>query len=154
MISFKKLFLTVTLILLSLVATTPLAQANYEMSGATKSPLYNLSNPEDYTCEGGGNISETTAGSVIVNTDGKPSSNKKVQVTVILKNALSNTSYDVWISQHPGDCVTTVNGSLTTDGDGSGSKHFSENRLNGATNFWVSVTGGGQTLRSPAVLLD
>jgi hypothetical protein len=37
---------------------------------------------------------------------------------------------------------------------GNGNAHVEIMRVEGAANFWVSVVGGGQVLRSTAAVLD
>lgn len=124
-------------------------------SGAGKASLYDS---EGYTCLGG--ASETTGptyGFVILNTN----ASGDLIVQVALKGATANATYDIWVNQDPGACpldFPTAPGALTTNDDGNGNAHVKIARYvdatNFATNFWVSAVGGGQVLRSTAVVLD
>lgn len=138
-------------ILLSILASGVAFANGPEGSGAGKSPLYDSIG---YTCDGGAlDTTGTTYGFVILNTN----SSDDLIVQVALKGATPDAMYDIWVNQHPGACPLpepTAPGALTTNGQGNGNAHVKVARVDGATHFWVSATGGSQVLRSTAVVLD
>ena len=128
-----------------------LASGQSPGAGAGKAMLYDS---VSYDCEtGAGDISGQTYGFVILNTNG----NGDLIVEVSLKGATPKATYDVWVNQDPGACplgAPTALGALVTNAKGNGNAHVEITRLSDATNFWVSAVGGGQVLRSTAVVLD
>jgi len=119
--------------------------------GAVKAPLYDS---VGYACDGGAkDTSGPTFGFVIMNTNGRGD----LIVQVSLKGATPNATYDIWVNQEPGACplaAPTSPGALTTNIRGNGNAHVEVERVERATNFWVSGVSGGQVLRSTAVTLD
>ena len=121
-------------------------------AGAGKAPLFHS---DAYTCSAGaGATTGPRYGFVVMNTNAR--GDLIVQVSV--KRAEPNTTYDIWVNQDPGACplaAATLVGALTTNRMGNGNAHLVVPRVAGATNFWVSVTGGElAVLRSMAVELD
>ncbi len=114
------------------------------MADSSTKPLYG---PNDTftSCATGGDPTPGRFGHVRIQL-----SNTQVLVKVVVRKGVANTTYDLWLNQNPGDCPTTPTGSLKTDNKGNGWAWVLENRVPGATAFWVSATGGGQVLRSPA----
>lgn len=118
---------------------------------SAKAPLYDSS---ESTCEGGAvDTSGPTFGSVVLSTN----ASGDLSIEVKLKGATSQATYDIWVNQYPGACPLsspTAPGVLTTNVKGDGKAHVEVARVAGATNFWVSAVGGGQVLRSTAVVLN
>ena len=139
--------LIVCLVLGILVA----GQAFANEAGAGKAPLYDS---DGYTNPGGASdTTGSTYGFVIMNTN----SSGDLIVQVALKGATPKETYDIWVNQDPGACPLpspTAPDALTTNGEGNGNAHVKVTRVDGATNFWISAVGGGQMLRSTAVVLD
>lgn len=93
-----------------------------------------------------------TFGFAILNTTG----NRMLKVNVVLKGALPNATYDVWLSQDPGACspgTPTKAGAVRTNALGNGTGHLKTNIAAGAKNFWVSATSGSSVLRTRAAVL-
>lgn len=132
----------------SAVATPVMAKGPV---GAGKAPLYDSA---PFTCaEGAADTSGPTFGFVILNTN----ASGDLIVQVALKGATPSATYDIWVNQHPGACplsAPTAPGALTTNVKGNGNAHVKVLRVAGATNFWISAVGGGQVLRSTAVVLN
>jgi len=158
MLNIRKLTTVVVIVLaLTMVGTTLAAP-----QGAGKALLYERpggdGDPDGFTCsEGAANPGGPTFGFVVLNTNGKPGTDKDLIVQVSLKGATPNATYDIWINQDPGACpllTPTAPGALTTNAQGNGNAHVQVPRGSGASNFWVSAVGGGQVLRSTAVPLD
>ena len=119
-------------------------------SGASKALLYD-SVPS--TCaDGATDLSDGPYGFVILNTN----ANGNLSAQFVLKGALPDTHYQVWVNQYPGGCPGVSLIAITTNGEGNGNFHISVPRLEGATNFWVSAVSYSsplQVLRSPSVVL-
>lgn len=93
-----------------------------------------------------------TFGFAILNTTG----NHKLNVNVVLKGALANASYDVWVNQDLGGCplaAPTKVGAVHTNANGNGHGHLRLAVIRGATHFWVSATSGTSVLRTRAAAL-
>ena len=107
-----------------------------------------------YNCADGAIATEgLTFGFVVLNTNAKGD----LIVQVAVKGATSDATYNIWVNQDPGACplsTPTAPDALTTNKKGNGNAHVKIDRVAGATNFWVSVAGGGPVLRSTAVTLD
>jgi len=107
-----------------------------------------------YTCATGAQpvAGAGTFGFAIVNTTGK----HKLIVNVVLKGALPNATYDVWVNQDPGACplaVATKVGAVRTNAHGNGHGHVRLAVVSGAKHFWVSATSGTSVLRTRAAEL-
>lgn len=92
-----------------------------------------------------------TFGFAILNTTGHK--NKMLNVNVVLKGALPNVSYDVWVNQVLGGCPLTTPtkvGAVHTNRHGNGTAHLRVALVSGATHFWVSATSGASVLRTGA----
>jgi len=147
----KKLAIVVALVLVvTTTAATALAQRPVG-AGAGKALLYDR---PGYTCQGGAvDLSDGPYGFVVMNTN----RHGDLIVEVSLKGATPNETYDIWVNQYPGACPlseATALDALTTNRRGNGNAHLKIERVTEATNFWVSAVGGGQVLRSTAVVLD
>lgn len=120
-------------------------------SGAGKANLYNS---DACTCsEGALDLAGKVSGFVVMNTNRAGD----LIVTVSLKRATPNVLYDIWVNQDPGACplgAPTVVGAVRTNRMGNGNGFVKIPKVAGATQFWVSVVGGGLVLRSTAVQLD
>lgn len=115
-------------------------------AGAGKASLYNS---DPYTCsEGASDTSGATYGFAVINTTG----NGMLQVQVSVKGGTPNATYDIYVNQDLGGCPTVATGTLTTNGQGNGNGHVQVPAVAGATHYWVSADGGGQVLRSTAVI--
>jgi len=116
-------------------------------AGAGKAPLYNNS---AYLCSTGAQpaAADPTFGFAVLNTTG----NGMVIAEVSLKGATANSTYDIYVNQDPGGCPTGATGTLTTNGQGNGNANVKVPAVAGATKYWVSAVGGGQVLRSVAVV--
>jgi hypothetical protein len=93
-----------------------------------------------------------TFGFAILNTTGK----RMLNVNVVLKGALPNATYDVWVSQDPGACSPTTPtkaGAVHTNALGNGTGHLKMGVVSGAQHFWVSATSGATVLRTRAAVL-
>jgi hypothetical protein len=93
-----------------------------------------------------------TFGFAILNTTG----HHKLNVNVVLRGALANATYDVWLNQDPGGCplaTPTKIGAIHTDANGNGHAHLRVTVIKGATHFWVSATSGTSVLRTRAAAL-
>ena len=75
---------------------------------------------------------------------------------MVLKGALKNATYDVWVNQDPGACPLTAAtkvGAIHTNARGNGTANLRVTIVSGAKNFWVSATSGSTVLRTPAATL-
>jgi hypothetical protein len=146
----KKIIVMALALVLVLTLGTSVALAKGP-TGAGKAQLYNS---DGYLCaSGAADTTGPTFGFVVLNTNGSGD----LIVEVSLKGAAPNTSYDIWVNQDPGGCpldTPTALSALTTNAQGNGNAHVKVARLAGAINFWVSAVGGGQVLRSTAVVLN
>jgi len=120
------------------------------LAGAGKSALYDA--PGNFTCATGAQPAdgEVTFGFATVNAN----KHGMLEVEVSVKGATPNATYDVWVNQDPGACplpAATAVGAVTTNTQGNGNAHVKVAAVDGASNYWVSVVGGGQVLRSMAV---
>jgi hypothetical protein len=107
-----------------------------------------------YTCATGAQPAAgvKTFGFAILNTTGK----RTLNVNVVLKGALPNAAYDVWVNQHPGACplgAATKVGAVHTDALGNGAGHLKMSVVSGAKHFWLSATSGASVLRTRAAML-
>jgi len=94
----------------------------------------------------------TTFGFAVLRTTG----HKTLNVTVALKGALPNATYDLWVNQDPGACplsAATKVGAVHTNALGNGNGRVKVALVSGATNFWVSATSGSSVLRTKAAVL-
>jgi hypothetical protein len=119
--------------------------------GARKVGFYD--NPA-FTCATGAQpvAGATTFGFAILNTTGK----RALIVNVVLKGALANATYDVWVNQDPGACplaAATKVGAVRTNTHGNGTGHLKIGVVSGAQHFWVSATSGASVLRTRAAVL-
>ncbi len=119
--------------------------------GARKVAFY--SDPA-FTCATGAQptAGAATFGFAVLRTTG----HRMVNVTVALKGALPNATYDLWVNQDPGACplgIPTKVGAVKTNALGNGNGHVRVALVPGATNFWVSATSGTSVLRTKAALL-
>jgi hypothetical protein len=119
--------------------------------GARKVAFY--SSPA-YTCPTGAQpvAHSATFGFAILNTTG----HNRLNVNVVLKGALKNATYDVWVNQDPGACPLTAAtkvGAIHTNARGNGTANLRVTIVSGAKNFWVSATSGSTVLRTPAATL-
>jgi len=119
--------------------------------GARKTAFY--SDPA-YTCAAGAQPASgaQTFGFAVLRTTG----HRTLEVTVALKGALPNATYDLWVNQDPGACplgAPTKVGAVHTNALGNGNGHVRVALVSGATNFWVSATSGPSVLRTKAVQL-
>lgn len=142
------------LVILSTIALFTLATGAAFAGGPAGAEKVYLYDSPGYTCEGGAtDTMGDTYGFVILNTN----ASGDLIVQVSLKGAMGDTAYDIWVNQDPGGCPlaepTVVEG-IWTNHNGNGNGHVEVPRLDGAMNFWVSVVGGGQVLRSTAAVLD
>ena len=120
--------------------------------GARKVAFFNA--PSNFTCATGAQpvVGDTTYGFAILNTTG----HQKLNVNVVLKGALPNATYDLWVNQYPGACplsTATKVGAVHTNARGNGTGHVSVAIVSGAQDFWVSATSGASVLRTRAALL-
>lgn len=107
-----------------------------------------------YTCATGALpvAGAKTFGFAILNTTGK----RMLNVNVVLKGALANATYDVWVNQDPGACplgAPTKAGAVHTNALGNGTGHLRIAVQAGAQHFWVSATSGASVLRTRAAAL-
>ena len=139
------------MLVITTTAATVLAQRPVGV-GAGKAALYNT--VRDFTCElGATDLSYGPYGFVVMNTNARGD----LIVQVSLKGATPGAMYDIWVNQHPGACPLsspTAPEALTANRRGNGNAHLKVPRVEGATGFWISAVGGGQVLRSTAVVLD
>ena len=111
-----------------------------------------------YTCPTGAQpvSGAPTFGFAILNTTG----HGKLNVNVVLKGALPNATYDIWVNQDPGACplgAATKALAIHTNAKGNGTGHVNKVAIvSGATRFWVSATSpsGGSVLRTRAAVLN
>ena len=126
-----------------------LISASSVQAEASKSPLYDS---PTFTCPGGASeTSGPTFGFVVINPNGSGDLNVEVSV----KDGTPNSTYDVWVNQYPGGCplaAPTAPGAVRTNRQGNGNSHVRVAAIQGTQASWVSVIGGGQTLRSTAPL--
>lgn len=111
-------------------------------------------NDPAYTCATGAApaAGAGTFGFAILNTTGK----KMLNVHVVLKGALPNATYDVWVNQDPGACplaAPTKAGAVHTNALGNGTGHLRISVVSGAQHFWVSAVSGASVLRTRAAAL-
>lgn len=109
-----------------------------------------------YTCPTGAQpvSGAPTFGFAILSTTG----HRKLNVNVVLKGALPNATYDIWVNQDPGACplgAATKALAIHTNAKGNGTGHVNKVAIvSGATHFWVSATSGGSVLRTRAAVLN
>lgn len=119
--------------------------------GAGKAPLYDTA--AGFTCaDGATDTAGPTFGFAVMNIN--RSGDLIVQASV--KRGTANATYDIWVNQDPGACplgAPQFAGALTTNRRGNGNAHVTIDPVDGAENYWVSVVGGGQVLRSQSVQL-
>lgn len=131
------------------VATTAIAIMLFGSSFAPvaadtdRGPLYGP-NTDFVSCATGGTPTAKKFGFARITT-----SANQVLAKVVVRKGIPNTTYDIYVNQDPGDCPTTPTGTVTTNSKGDGWAWVLENKIPGATHFWVSAVGGGQVLRSP-----
>lgn len=121
------------------------------LAKAGKAPLYDA--PANFTCPDGAQpvAGDQVYGFAVLNKTGKDI----LQVEVSVKGGTPNESYDIWVNQDPGACplfAPTAPAALTTNSQGNGNAHVQVAVVDGATKYWVSAVGGGQVLRSIAVV--
>jgi len=107
-----------------------------------------------YTCPAGAQpvANAATFGFAILNTTG----HNRLNVNVVLKGALKNATYDVWVNQDPGNCplgAPTKVGAIHTNARGNGTANLHVALVKDATHFWVSAVSGTSVLRTPAATL-
>lgn len=109
----------------------------------------NLFVSDGYTCSDGASDTSVVKGQVSI------AKESDLIVSVTISNATPNTSYDLWVNQDPGSCPLsspTVSTFITTDSNGDGSNTLNNHNLtNGSSNYWVSLVGGSDVLRSKSV---
>lgn len=143
-------------IVLVLVASVGLAAAKNGRSGAGSrhASLYESTS----TCaDGADRTSGSTFGSVLVNPVGKPGAPKAVLVVFKLRAAEEETTYDVFVRQHRGDCDSAKVGTVTTNKHGNATMQVKVAKVSGATKAWAMadpVPSGRPTLSTRVVALD
>ena len=146
-----KKFLSVSF--LTFVAVFLMATA--VLAAVERAPLYDSSSyTPGVTClYGSDETNGPTLGSVFMdfNQEGQ------LVAEISLEGASPNTAFDIWVNQYPGDCPVswpTEENALTTNEQGYGNAFVVLDAVPGASHFWISVVGGGQILRSTAVVLE
>lgn len=107
------------------------------------------SNP--FTCQGGAQNTTSAYGDVTFVKNGA-----HLDLNITVDGAVPNTTYAVWVNQHPGACPlssATFPFGLTTDATGDANVSLATTLQSGATHYWISVVGGGQVLRSISAVL-
>lgn len=101
-------------------------------NGAQKTVLRHTTS---YTCGGGANPAPDSDSFAVLNAHGNTLSSE-----VVLRNAIPNATYSVWVIQTPSgaDCGT-VDFTITTNGQGNGTSHWEEPILAGSTGAWVAA---------------
>jgi len=123
--------------------------------GARKVAFFLDPTGTSYTCSGGAQLvaHAATFGFAILNATG----HNRLNVNVVLKGALPNATYDVWVNQDPGACPLVLGptkaGAIHTNARGNGTANLHVAIVSGAKSFWVSATSGSSTLRTPAATL-
>lgn len=111
--------------------------------------ISNLFLSNGYDCSTGASDTSTVRGSVVI------TKTTDLSVNVTITGATPNTTFDLWVNQDPGACPLnspTVAGFITTDVNGDGANSLNNHGLvGGATNYWVSLVGGSDVLRSSSV---
>ena len=106
------------------------------------------------TCENGAvDTTGPSFGRAVITANSKGDLNIEVSIS----DAAPDTTYDLWIVQHPGGCTLgepTVPAALATGGNGHGSVQVKVPRLPDAEQFWVAVVGGSQVFYSTAETID
>ena len=147
----KLVMVAVALLTLSALVSGPVLAGKPPGPGARKALLYDSN---AYTCEdGAGDTSGPVFGFAIVTANARGD----LIVRVALKRATPNETYELWVNQDPGACPLsepTLLEAITTNRRGNGNARVRVPRVEGAKNFWASAVGGGQVLRSTAVILD
>jgi hypothetical protein len=122
--------------------------------GARKVAFFLDATGTAFTCPTGAQpiAHAATFGFAILNTTG----HNRLNVNVVLKGALPNAIYDVWVNQDPGACplsAATKAGAIHTNARGNGTANLHVAIVKGATHFWVSAVSGSDVLRTPAAAL-
>lgn len=116
--------------------------------GEETSTLYNS---DPYTCPTGATDTTSSFGSVILE---KIAGDTQMQIIAKIQNGTPSSTYELWFNQDPGACPLgspSIPAFITTDGSGNGTATTQLPLQAGAVNYWISLVGGGQVLRSTAV---
>lgn len=105
-------------------------------NGAEKTVLRHTTS---YTCGGGANPAPASNSFAVLN-----ARNGKLMAQVVLRHAIPNATYTVWVIQTPtgADCGTP-NFTMTTNAQGNASHHWEEPILAGNTGAWVAAFNSG-----------
>ena len=135
--------------------------------GAAKEPLLdNTFFLLSVTCPGGSSAPTPSVGFVILNSHPPLNSvgqDSTVSAEVVVKGAIPNATYAVYLIQDPGNCPNVLSvGTIATNGEGNGNAHAEVSRIPGAMTFWVIVFDEPEfllltpksLLASPAATLD
>jgi hypothetical protein len=124
--------ITTALALVLLVGAITAGTTSAGGSGAQKTPLLNTTN---YTCGGGALPAPESDSFAVLN-----ARNGKLMGEVVLRNAIPNATYRVWVIQTPSgaDCPTQ-DFTMTTNDQGYAASHWEESILAGNTGAWVAA---------------
>ncbi len=149
-LAMKKVAIVAIVGLLIAALAVPVVAKRKPPRGAHKARLFNS---EPYDCaQGATDRTDGPYGFVVMNLNRKG----RLIVLISVKRATPGTRYDIYVNQDPGACPLaepTAEGRLRTNRRGMGNALLRVPAVEGATNFWVSVVGGDQVLRSVAVEL-
>jgi len=146
-----------------IAALTALAVRADVGSGSAKEPLFEDPTGTNFTCPSGATSTIGPFGFVILNTHGPKyvtGEDSVVSAEVAVKGGIPNATYQIFLNQDPNGCPTAPTGTLTTNVQGNGNGHVEQQRVPGATHFWVSAfdvtdfPAPKSLLRSPAAALD
>jgi hypothetical protein len=141
-----------TIRLFGLVLLATALSAGTTFAGGNGAQKTTLLNTTSYSCGSGANPAPESASFAVLNAH-----DNTLSAEVVLRKALPNATYTVWVIQTPSgaDCGTP-NLTITTNGQGNGTGHWDEPIIPGSTGAWVaafaSFAPGGYLYGTNAVL--
>ena len=140
-------------VVLALLATGFSTGAGAKGTGGARSAA--LRQSADYDCDDGADTTTgTTYGSVLFNSTGKPGASKAIVVVFKIRGAADDTTFDLYVTQHPGSCTQTKLASVRTDEEGNATKQLRVAKGSSSDVVWGSAIAGSTKLRTIAVAVD
>jgi hypothetical protein len=120
---------------LALVLVAAAVTAGTTAAGGNGAQKTILRHTTTYTCGGGAVPAPASDSFAVLN-----ARNGKLMAEVVLRHAIPNATYTVWVIQTPSgaDCATP-NFTMKTNGQGNAARHWEEPILAGTTGAWVAA---------------
>ncbi len=124
--------ITMALALMLAAAAVTAGATSAGGNGAEKTVLRQTTT---YTCGGGAAPAPASDSFAVLN-----ARNGRLMAEVVLRHAIPNATYTVWVIQTPtgADCAAS-DFTMTTNGQGNASRHWEEAILAGNTGAWVAA---------------